>query len=53
MLYLVDEMIRQKGQTIRITFGDPIPYTTFDKSKTDTQWAEMVKRKAYQLGVRS
>ncbi len=53
MLYLVDEMIRQKGQTIRITFGEPIPYTVFDKSKTDTQWAEMVRNKAYQLGVNS
>lgn len=53
MLYLVDEMIRQKGQTIRITFGEPIPYTTFDKSKTDTQWAEIVRNKAYQLGVNS
>lgn len=51
MLYLVDEMIRQKGQTIRITFGEPIPYTTFDKSKTDTQWAETVREKVYQLGV--
>ncbi len=53
MLYLVDEMIRQKGQTIRITFGEPIPYTVFDKTKTDTQWAEMVRTKAYQLGVNS
>jgi len=53
MLYLVDEMMRQKGQTIRITFGEPIPYATFDKSKTDTQWAEMVRNKAYQLGIRN
>ena len=53
MLYLVDEMIRQKGQTIRITFGEPIPYTAFDKTKTDAQWAEMVRTKTYQLGINS
>jgi 1-acyl-sn-glycerol-3-phosphate acyltransferase len=49
MLYLVDEMAKQKGKTIKMIFGQPIPYTTFDRSKTDVQWAEFVKEKVYAL----
>ena len=45
MLYLVDELFKQCGNEFVITFGEPVPYTTFDKSKTDLQWAaEMQKR---------
>ena len=39
MLYLVDELFKQRGNEFVITFGEPIPYTTFDKSKTDREWA--------------
>lgn len=49
MLYLPDEMFKNKGQTFIITFGEPIPYTFFDKSKTAAQWAEYVKGKVYNL----
>jgi putative hemolysin len=49
MLYLVDEMAKQKGKTIKMVFGQPIPYTTFDRSKTDVQWAEFVREKVYAL----
>ena len=49
MLFLVDEMFKQRGQTITLTIGKPIPYTTFDKSKTPTEWAEWVKRETYKL----
>ncbi|MFH1160124.1 MAG: 1-acyl-sn-glycerol-3-phosphate acyltransferase [bacterium] len=49
MLYLVDEMVKQKDKPIRLTFGEPIPYITFDKSKTDTQWAAWVKERVYSL----
>jgi len=49
MLYLVDEMVKQKDKPIRITFGDPIPWTTFDKTRTDSQWAEWVKGIVYLL----
>ncbi len=49
MLYLVDEMAKQFGKTISLTFGEPIPFSTFDKSKTDTQWAEWVKNIVYDL----
>jgi putative hemolysin len=49
MLFLVDEMAKQKGKTIRIVFGQPIPYTTFDRSKTDVQWADYVKNIVYSM----
>jgi 1-acyl-sn-glycerol-3-phosphate acyltransferase len=49
MLFLVDEMVKQKGKTITMKFGQPIPYTTFDRSKTDVQWAEFVRKKVYSL----
>ena len=39
MLYLVDELFKQRGNEFVITFGEPVPYTTFDKSKSDREWA--------------
>ena len=45
MLYLVDELFKQRGNEFVITFGEPVPYTMFDKSKTDREWAaEMQER---------
>ena len=49
MLFLVDEMFKQRGQTITLTIGKPIPYTTFDKSKTPMEWAEWVKEETYKM----
>lgn len=49
MLYLVDELFKQKGKTLRIKFGKSISYDTFDKSKKDLEWAQWVKNKTYAL----
>lgn len=49
MLYLVDEMVKQRGNTIKIVFGKPIPYTTFDKSKTYIEWAAYLKDIVYSM----
>ena len=49
MLYLVDELFKQRGNEFVITFGEPIPYTTFDRSKTDLQWAGEIKDKVAKL----
>jgi len=49
MLYLVDEMFRQRDKEITITFGKPISYTIFDKSYTDLMWAQKVKKLVYSL----
>lgn len=49
MLYLADELYKQHGKTITITFGKIIPASTFDQSKTDTEWAAWVRAKVYEL----
>ena len=51
MLYLVDELFKQRGNEFVITFGEPIPYTTFDKSKTDREWAAEVRERVKALSV--
>lgn len=50
MFYLFDEMFMQKEKEIRMKFGTPIPYTTFDNSATRQEWANRVKRIVYALG---
>ncbi len=49
MLYLVDEMFRQRGKEIVITFGKPIPWSHFDRQKTDLEWAQKLKNHVYNL----
>ncbi len=49
MLYLPDEMFRQKDKKIVITFGKPIPYTNFTKEKTHHEWAQDLKSHVYSL----
>ena len=50
MLYLADEMFKNRHKTFTVTFGKPIPWQTFDKSKTPTEWAQYVKEEVYKLG---
>ena len=50
MFYLVDETYRHKNDTLTVTFGKPISYETFDKSRTHLQWAKWVKEQVYALG---
>ncbi len=50
MFYLFDEMFMQKDKKIRMKFGKPIPYTTFDKSATHQEWANWLKDHVYELG---
>jgi 1-acyl-sn-glycerol-3-phosphate acyltransferase len=49
MMYLADEMFKQKGNHFTIRVGQPIPWQTFDKSKSHTQWAQWVKDIAYKM----
>ncbi|KAA6325352.1 hypothetical protein EZS27_025422, partial [termite gut metagenome] len=49
MLYLVDEMFKNRHKTFTVTIGKPISWQTFDKSKTPAQWAEYVKDIVYTL----
>ena len=47
MLYLADEMFKNRHKTFRVTIGKPIPWQTFDKTKTPAAWAEYVKNIVY------
>lgn len=50
MLYLVDEMFKQKGKKLSLIIGKPIPYQTFTKEKSFQQWAHWVRDTVYELG---
>ncbi|MFT3754247.1 MAG: glycerol acyltransferase [Paludibacter sp.] len=49
MMYLPDEMFKQKGNKFTIRIGKPIPWQTFDKSKSQAHWAEWVKTIVYSM----
>lgn len=49
MLYLADEMLKNRHKTFTVTIGKPIPWQTFDKSRTPVQWAQYVKDIVYKL----
>ncbi len=48
MLYLVDEMYGAHGKHFKVHVMPPIPYTTFDNSKTPKEWAQYVKSIIYE-----
>ncbi len=50
MLFLVDEFMKQSNSTLTITFGEPIPYTFFDKRHSRAEWAELLRQYCYKLG---
>ena len=49
MLFLVDEMYKNVGKTFEVKIGKPIPWQTFDKSRTPIEWAQFVQDKVYSL----
>jgi 1-acyl-sn-glycerol-3-phosphate acyltransferase len=49
MLYLVDEMFKQREKQINLVFGTRISWQTFDNSKSPDEWAGWVKQKSYEL----
>jgi putative hemolysin len=51
MFLLPDETYRHRKKKIRLIFGSPIPWSTFDKSRTQLQWADYVKEMVYDLPV--
>ena len=50
MLYLADEMYRQKNKTINIIFGKPVSPEVF-KSRSDREWAQIMKKHIYDIGA--
>ncbi len=51
MLFLVDELFKQSGKEFVITFGEPVPYTVFDNTRTDLQWADEIKNRVKKLSL--
>lgn len=49
MIFLVNEFYKQKNKTLKITFGKPIPWQTFDKRYSDAEWAEKLRRFSYKI----
>lgn len=49
MLYLADETFKNRGKTFTVKFGKPIPYQTFDNTRTPKEWAQYVQDQVYAL----
>lgn len=49
MLYLADEMLKQKDKDINLVIGKKIAWSNFDRSKTPVEWADWVKGQSYKL----
>lgn len=49
MMFLVDEMYKNVHKTFTVTVGKPIPWQTFDRSKTPMEWAKIVQDRVYAL----
>lgn len=49
MLYLVDEMFRQKCSNFRIVIGEPVPYEKLLDGRNPKQAAQYIKELAYRL----
>ncbi len=49
MLFLVDEMYKNVHKSFTVTIGEPIPWQTFDKSKTPIEWAKFIQNRVYEL----
>jgi hypothetical protein len=49
MLYLADEMFRQKDKEIRLIFGTGIGWQTFDRSRSADAWTAWVRERCYDL----
>ena len=49
MFFLVDEMFKQKGNTIEITMGRLIEPKFLDSKKNDSEWAQVIKNYVYNI----
>jgi len=49
MLFLADEMFKNVNKTFQVKIGKPIPWQTFDKSRSPMEWAQFVRQQVYKL----
>jgi len=50
MLYLADEMFKQKGEVLTISYGKPVPWQTLKEENNASKSAEKIKEMVYDLG---
>ena len=48
-ILLPDEMYKSRGNHYVVRFGKPIPWQTFDKTKTPSQWGRWVQDRVYEI----
>jgi len=53
LILLPHELFNKQNKTIQVKIGKPISYQSFDKQKSAQEWAQVVREKVYQLGLRS
>lgn len=51
MLFLVDEMYKNRHKSFKITIGKPISWETFNKQKSPMKWANLVRNRVYQADL--
>jgi putative hemolysin len=49
MMTLPSEMYNSVGRRYTITFGKPIPVADLDRSRSDHEWAQEIRKKVYEL----
>ena len=49
MIFLPDEMFRQKNSIFDVVIGEPIPISSIDSTRTLDQWCQEIREKCYQL----
>jgi putative hemolysin len=49
MIFLPDEMFKQKNAIFDVTIGEPIPISSIDSSKTLDEWCMEIRNKCYRL----
>ena len=49
MIFLPDEMFKQKNAIFDVTIGEPIPISSIDSSKTLDEWCLEIRNKCYGL----
>ena len=49
MIFLPDEMVRQKNATFDVVVGKPIPISSIDSSRSLDEWCELIRGKCYEL----
>ncbi len=49
MLYLVNEMYKQRNKKFTLVIGEPVSIDTVDKSMNNKKWADFFRSKAYDL----